>query len=267
MTKCRTNSRNASKSPSGLAGFLFQPRQKSLQNTRNRFFHALLICLHHNFGIDGRFIRGIDAGELSNLPCPRFLIKIFRIALLADLEWCVDEDLNKFGITFHRNRAGPLSIRPIRGDEGGDDDVAGVRHQLCDFAHAPNVFNAVFWRKSQVGIQAMPDVVTVEHVGMHCPDEKFSLKRLRDGGFARAGKPGEPDDYSAMSMLCSTRLRGDFSFAPENILALDRAAIGVNAAVTDPAAANHPVIDQNKATEWWKTIVVIQHNRRTRLNG
>src|SRR5439155_26434048 len=39
---------------SGLAGFLFQLRQKSLQNTRNRFFHALPICLHHNFGIDGR---------------------------------------------------------------------------------------------------------------------------------------------------------------------------------------------------------------------
>src|SRR4029077_11573629 len=118
-----------------------------------------------------------------------------------------------------------------------------------------------------IGIQTMPDVVTVEDIGMHCPDEKFSLKRLRDGGFARAGKPGEPDDRSAMSMLPSARLRGDFSFTPENVLALDRAAIGVDAPVNDPAAANHPVVHQNKATEWWKAIVVIQHDRRTRLNG
>src|SRR5207249_5666891 len=64
-----------------------------------------------------------------------------------------------------------------------------------------------------------------------------------------------------MSMLCSARLRGDFSFAPEDILAFDRAAIGVNAAVNNPAAADHPVIHQNKATKWWKPIVVIEYNR------
>src|SRR5205814_10575755 len=69
-----------------------------------------------------------------------------------------------------------------------------------------------------------------------------------------------------MSMLCGTRLRGDFSFAPENILALDRAAIGVNSPMNNPAAADRSVIDQDKATERWNAIVIIQHNRGARLN-
>src|SRR4030095_3925433 len=69
-----------------------------------------------------------------------------------------------------------------------------------------------------------------------------------------------------MSMLGGTRLRVDFSFAPENILALDRAAIGINTAVNNPAAANYSVIHQNKATEWWQAVVFIQHNRSTCLN-
>ena len=69
---------------------------------------------------------------------------------------------------------------------------------------------------------------------------------VRDGGFARAGKPGQPDDGVRDGRLCRTRLRGDFSFAPENILTLDRAAIGVSAAKNDSAAANPPVIHQHK---------------------
>src|SRR6478672_8051850 len=102
---------------------------------------------------------------------------------------------------------------------------------------------------------------------MHCSNKKFALERLRDGGFSRSGKSGQPNDSATMSMLGGARLCVDLPFAPENIFALDRSAIGVDAAVNDSATADHPVIDEHKTTKLWNAIVIIQHDRRTRLNG
>src|SRR2546423_11743568 len=70
-----------------------------------------------------------------------------------------------------------------------------------------------------------------------------------------------------MPMLRRARLRIDFSFAPENVLALDRGAIGVDAAVNDSAAAYHSVINQNETPQLRNAIMVIQDNRRPCLNG
>ena len=102
---------------------------------------------------------------------------------------------------------------------------------------------------------------------MHCSNKKLALQRLRDGGFSRSGKAGQPDDSATMSVLGGARLCVDLPFAPENVLALHRSAIGVNAAVNNSAAANHAIINQNKTTQWRNAIVVIQNDWRARLNG
>ena len=60
--------------------------------------------------------------------------------------------------------------------------------------------------------------------------------------------------------------RGDFSLTPENIFAFDSRPIGINAIQSDPAASNLAAIDQNEATESRNAIVVIQNERRTRLD-
>src|SRR5437763_958308 len=225
------------------------------------------MSLHHDLRIDWRFIRRVDAGELADLPCPRLFVKIFRIPFFTDCERRFDKDLDEFGITFHRNRASPLPIGPVRRNEGSDDDVAGVSHQLRYFAHPPNIFDAVIRREPEIGIQTMSDVVAIQNVGMHCSNEKFALERLRDGGFSRSGKASQPDDSATMSVLGGARLRVDFPFAPENVLALHRSAIGVNAAVNNSAAANHAIIDQNKTAQWRNATMVIQNDWRARLNG
>ena len=103
------------------------------------------MSLYHDFRIDWRLIRRVDAGELTDLPCPRLFIKIFRIPFFADCKRRIDEDLDEFGITFHCNRASPLPIGPVWRNKGSDHDVAGVRHQFRYFAHPPNIFDPVIW--------------------------------------------------------------------------------------------------------------------------
>src|SRR5205823_7734371 len=165
------------------------------------------------------------------------------------------------------NRPSPLPVGPVRRNKSSDDDVAGVSHQLRYFAHPSNIFDPVSRREPKIGVQTVPDVVAIQNVGMHCSDKKFALERLRDGGFSRAGKAGQPDDNAPMSMLSGARLRVDLPFAPENVFALDRGAIGVNAAVNGSAGADHAIVDQNKTAQWWNAIMVIQNDWGARLNG
>ena len=82
---------------------------------------------------------------------------------------------------------------------------------------AANVFHAIFRRKAQVGIQAVPDVVAIEHIGVHAAAEEFGFEPARDGRFARAGKTRQPDDGAAVAVLGRARLRGDRAFAPEDV--------------------------------------------------
>src|SRR4030095_5074203 len=103
----------------------------------------------------------------------------------------------------------------------------------------------------------MADVIAIQDVRMHCSNKKFALERLRDGGFSRSGKPGQPDDSATMSVLGGARLCVDLPFAPENILALHRSAIGVNAAMNNSAAANRSIIDQDKTAQWRHAIGAI----------
>ena len=144
---------------------LFQSRQEAFQDGRNRFFHALLMSLHHDLRIDRRLIRCVDASELADLPCPRLFVEIFRIPFFADRKRRIDEDLDEFGITLHCNRASPLPVGPVRRNKSSDDDVAGVSHQLRYFAHTSNIFDPVIRREPKIGVQTVPDVVAFHRLG------------------------------------------------------------------------------------------------------
>src|SRR5438105_15236753 len=69
-----------------------------------------------------------------------------------------------------------------------------------------------------------------------------------------------------MSAPRGASARGDLPFDPENIFALRNGAIGVNAAKNRPAAANLTVIDNYESPELWNAIVIVHHQRATRLN-
>ena len=86
------------------------------------------------------------------------------------------------------------------------DDRASVGHQFRDFAHATDVLHPVVRREPEIRVQSVPNVVAVEHVGVHATMEQLALKRLRDGRFPGAGKAGQPNDRSPMAG-CALRVR------------------------------------------------------------
>ncbi len=105
----------------------------------------------------------------------------------------------------------------------------------------------------------MPDIVAIEHIAVHRATEKFSFERLRNRGLPRAGQASEPDDRAPVSIVQSSAARGDFAFGPENILALNSRAIGIDAPENNSAAADPAVLNQDEPAERGNPLMVIEH--------
>ena len=72
-------------------------------------------------------------------------------------------------------------------------DDAGVGEQLGDLADAADVLLAVGGGEAEVLVQAVADVVAVEHVGELAALHQGVLEREGDGALAGAGQAGEPE--------------------------------------------------------------------------
>src|SRR5207237_1122217 len=128
--------------------------------------------------------------------------------------------------------------------------------QFLHFAHTANILDAVFGRESQVRIQTVANVVSVQHVSLHTAREEFSLNCLGDCRLPRARQSSEPNDRAAMAGSRRSRSCCDLSFDPKNIFALRNRAIGIDAAKNCPASANLSVINNHKASEGGDPIVI-----------
>ena len=220
-----------------------------------------------DLGIFRHFVRRGDAGELLDLTSARLFVEPLRIALLADFHGRIDEDLDKIAPAFERDFTGAAAVGEIGRNERGDDDEPGISHEFADFADAPDIFDAILWREAEVAIQAVADVVAIEHINVQAELEEFAFERVGDRAFARAGKAREPDDRAFVTVAQRTFRCGDFAFAPENVLRFDLRAVGVNAAENDPAARDRALIDEHETTEQRIAIRVVHHERAARADG
>ena len=66
-----------------------------------------------DFGVLGPLVRRVDAREVLDLAAPRLLVETLGIALLGELERCVDEDLEEL--------PGGTSSRAMRRSERNGD--------------------------------------------------------------------------------------------------------------------------------------------------
>ena len=78
-------------------------------------------------------------------------------------------------------------------DEGGDDGQARTVHQARHFGHAADVFMPVFGRKTEVAVQAMAQLVAVEHRHGAALRLEPARQRLGDAGLAGAAQARQPD--------------------------------------------------------------------------
>ena len=91
-------------------------------------------------------------------------------------------------------------VAPERRHERDDHHRARLDHEAGDLSHATNVLGPVLGGESEVLVQAVADVVTVEDERAHALGVQVPLDGVGDRGLARPGQPGEPQDPAVMAV-------------------------------------------------------------------
>ena len=79
------------------------------------------------------------------------------------------------------------------GDEGDKADDSGIGEELGDLSDSADVLLSVGKGESEILVESVSDVVTVEDVCGDTLGDKVLLELHGDGGFTGSGETGEPD--------------------------------------------------------------------------
>ena len=96
------------------------------------------MCLDDDLRVGRLLVGSGDAGEVLDLTGASLLVEALRVTLLGDLEGHVDVDLDeRNGLVVRASglimeTASKVTVRSVRGDEGGDCDGGGVSEELGD---------------------------------------------------------------------------------------------------------------------------------------
>src|ERR1700674_4123663 len=140
--------------------FGFQHTQNFLGQSCRRFSAAV----KGDFRPVWRFIRTSQTGEIRELPGSCQLIKALWVACLANLDRCIDVDLDELILVNEVARHPPFAAK--RRNKAHQHDEAGFDHQLCHLSDASNILDAILVGEPEIAIEPMTDIVAVEKDGM-----------------------------------------------------------------------------------------------------
>ena len=169
----------------------------------------------HQLGLGRRLVRRGDAGELLDLAGARLLVEPLHVALLADLDRAVDEDLDE--VARLHDRAHLIAVGAVRRDEGRQRHDAGVGEELRDLADAADVLGAVLGREAEILVEPVADVVAVEDVGADAALDGALLELDRDRRLAGAREPREPDGAALVAVQLLAVLARDRALVPDDV--------------------------------------------------
>jgi len=133
------------------------------------------------------------------------MVKTLDVSVLTDREGSVNVTLNKGEFRVLVNRSGEVSVLAEGGDEGDEADDSGIGEELGNLSDSADVFFSVGEGESEVLVETMSDVVTVEDVCGDTLGDKMLLELHGDGGFTGSGETGKPDS-AAVEAACSEGL-------------------------------------------------------------
>ena len=102
------------------------------------------------------------------------------------------------------------------------------------FGGAADVLFAVFGGEAEIAVEAVAQVVAVEEEGAAAQGEESTFQRFGDGGFARSGKAGEPEDGGFVAVEFLAHGAGDARLLPGDVTGL--AAFGFGFGLVDEIA-------------------------------
>ncbi len=94
-------------------------------------------------------------------------VETLRVALLAELQRRIDEDLDEGQLVRRVQLGGHLAVGRIGTDEADKRDRARLGKQPGDVGGAPDVLGARAFVEAEVTVQAVPQVVAIEQQGRH----------------------------------------------------------------------------------------------------
>ena len=130
-------------------------------------------------GCAGGLVRVVDAGEALELAGAGLGVEALGVALLAELDRRVDEHLDEREIGRGVELPHRVAVGPVGAHERHERDEAGVGHQGRDVADAADVLGSVLGAEAEVAVEAVADVVAVEHVGRPAGGDEPAPRRRR----------------------------------------------------------------------------------------
>src|SRR5690554_3038240 len=172
-------------------------------------------CVQPHFRAFRSLVGGGNAGEVLDLPCPRFLIQAFRVPVFASVQRGVHEHLDE--LAGGEQVAYQAAVAGEGADEGAENDQAGIGEQLAHLANAADIFYPVVVGEAQILAQAMAHVVAVQQEGVITPIMQGNVHGVGDGGFATAAQAGEPEQAGLLVFVTGAVRAGNFVVMPNNI--------------------------------------------------
>ncbi len=168
--------------------------QQGLNDLVGTLLDRELARIERDLGIQRGLVRVVHAGEAHRLAggdgVAGLGVEALHVALLADIERGVAEDLNEVPL---RHLAGFVASFAIGADHRAEDRAAVLGDQASDVAHATDVRISIFLAEAEPLRQVGPDLVAVEHRGVATVLGQAFGQGVSDGALARSGKAGEPD--------------------------------------------------------------------------
>ena len=143
-------------------------------------------------GVLRPLIRAVDTGEMGELTGSRLGVQPLGVAPLTILQRGVHEDLVKVESLVGMHFTGQVAMFFERADRRHQHGQARVGHQGCHMRQPTQVLGAVPHRETKIGVETVPQVVTVENIGRATSFEELLLDQHRNRRLPRTRQAGEP---------------------------------------------------------------------------
>ena len=172
--------------------------------------HALRI--DDQIRIAGDVVFAVDSRKVADLSVSCLLIQSFRIPFLAFRKRAFHVNFDMIARLEHLFDHQAVFL--VRRDESRQNKKAGIHEQLRNLPDSAYVFFPVIARKSEVPIEAMPDIVPIQDIRGDISSMKLLLQSERERRFSRAGQARKPESTAIVADSPLTVLPRNYGMLP-----------------------------------------------------
>merc|ERR1719198_70899 len=196
--------------------FFFEKVDEDFGHLLWRLEHAVLLRhLHDELSRHRLLVRVINAREALDFARACSLVESLRVTRLTHGQRDFHVHLDK--VTGLEPGAHGVPVGLVRRDEGDNGDDASLREELRHFANTSDVLGSVLRGETQIGVESVANVITIEHVARLALAVQRVFERERERALAAAAEAREPEDNALLAQRGLALLPVDASFVPFDV--------------------------------------------------